>query len=196
LTIGASADRTIELARRAIELDPSSWLAHYSLAEAYADRLWNDWASFDEVAAEWLAEATRAVELDPGSGWARLVLAYYYGAANDGARYMNELERAADLADGDALLMVMVAGELPWAGQTPRAVDLLERAVRLDPESIDRHRRIQVIVYFYARRFEAAAAAIDDTTSETLGIGDLARHTMIYAQLGRPPTWSAGAPAC
>jgi class 3 adenylate cyclase/TolB-like protein len=112
--------KAIELARRAIEIDPSSWLAHYSLAEAYADQVFAGWVSFDEAAGEWLAEATRAVELEPGSGWARLVLAWYYAAANDDARYMNELERAADLADGDALLMAMVAGELPWAGQTAR----------------------------------------------------------------------------
>jgi hypothetical protein len=99
---------------------------------------------------------------------------------------MNEVERAADLADGDALLMVMVASELPWTGQTARAVDLLERALRLDPGSTDRHRWIQVGVYFYARRFEAAAAAIDDTAWETLAMSDLAKYVMIYAQLGRP----------
>jgi hypothetical protein len=99
---------------------------------------------------------------------------------------MNEVERAADLADGDALLMVMVASELPWTGQTARAVDLLERALRLDPGSTDRHRWIQVGVYFYAPRFEAAAAAIDDTAWETLAMSDLAKYVMIYAQLGRP----------
>jgi TolB-like protein/Tfp pilus assembly protein PilF len=178
--------KATELTKRAIELDPSSWLAHYALAEAYADRYWNDWSPFDEIADEWRAEASRAVELDPGSGWARLVLAYYYDAADDDARYKTEVERAADLADGDALLMAMVALDLPWIGQTARAAELLDGALRLDPRSIDRHRWIPAAVYFYARRFEEAAAAIDDTAWETLGIGDLARYTMVYAQLGRP----------
>lgn len=175
--------KAIELGRRAIELDPSSWLAHYSLAESYANRVWNGWASFDELADEWLAEATRAVELEPDSGWARLTLAQRYAAGNDHARYMNELMRAADRGEGDALLMVLIAGELPWAGQTVRAVELLERAVRLDPASLDRHRSVQASVYFHARRFEEAAAAAEAVTSP--GPNDMARSVMIYAQLGR-----------
>jgi tetratricopeptide (TPR) repeat protein len=154
------------------------------VAEAYSDRVWAGWATFDEVVApDWLAEATRAVELNPESGWARLQLAYYHGVAGNGARYAQELERAADLAGGDALLMVFVAGELPWVGQTTRAADMLDRAVRLDPNSIDRNRWVQVFVHFHARRYEDAATALEIIGAPTMD--DKVRGAMTYAQLGR-----------
>jgi hypothetical protein len=63
-------------------------------------------------------------------------------------------------------------------------VELLDGALRLDPGSLDRHRWLQVSVYFYARRFEEAASAAEAST--VLDVVELARHTMIYAQLGRP----------
>ena len=91
----------------------------------------------------------------------RLGQAEARAALRDGQRFRplrDELDAAADVADGNAALMVEVASELPWAGQTARAVEMLERALRLDPASSEATDGPGVSVYFHARRFEEAAA--------------------------------------
>ena len=141
----------------------------------------------------WLAVAKRAVELDPNDGWARLVLSDRYAFSNDLALSASELMRAADLAEGDGALMLEVGGTLPWVGQTQRGVDLVERGLRLDPGLVDESRWRQRDVYFFARRFEAAAAAAE--ASDDRHWPDFWK-TLIYAQLGRmaEPRTIAGEP--
>jgi hypothetical protein len=76
--------------------------------------------------------------------------------------------------------MIDIANELPYAGQTGRAVEFVERALRLDPALIDRYRCARRDVYFYARRFEDAAR-----TAEAMDHPSKLSTTLIYAQLGR-----------
>ena len=177
--------RAVELAKQAIELDPGFGRAYTLLAFLYEDQALDGFADYAAVADLWLAAATRAAELDPDSGWARLVLAQRYSMDSaDFPRFASELERAADLAEGDAANMVEVAGQLPWIGRTARAVEMFERAIRLDPASIDDYRYAQRNIYFHARRFrEAAAAAEALDTTDRMG---MARNVMIYAQLEAP----------
>jgi TolB-like protein len=175
--------KALELLRRALLLDPQFGRAYVTLAYTHAQRAWDGYAPFAEVAPAWLEAANRAVELMPTSGWARMTLAQRYVMENDFARYGDGLERAGELADGDALLMAEVANEMPWAGQTARGVELLDHALRLDPASAGEYGFAQVWVYFHARRFEEAAAAV-----EAIDNPDTARMmnaAMIYAQLGR-----------
>ena len=175
--------KALELTQQAIELDPYFGRAYSARAAIYQEQTFDGYARYEDVAAKWREAATRAVTLDPDNGWARVTLANSYAMDHDFARYATELGRAAELAGSDASLLVEVASQLPWAGQTGRALELLERGLRLDPGSIDNHRWAQRIVYFHARRFTDAAAATEATdTDYTAG---MAWNIMIYAQLGR-----------
>ena len=123
--------KVLELVRQALQIDPGFGRAYLTLAYTHAQRAWNGYAPFAEVAPAWLEAANRAVELMPSGGWARTALAQRYVMENDFARYGSGLEQAADLANGDAWLMAEVANEMAWAGQTSRGVGLLDRALRL-----------------------------------------------------------------
>jgi class 3 adenylate cyclase/TolB-like protein len=183
-----------ELIRRAIDLDPTFARAYGVLAATYRRQVQNQWAPRDAAMAGWLAAAKRAVELDPNDGWARIVLSDRYAASNDLALSASELMRAADLAEGDGALMLEVGGNLPWVGQTRRGVDLVERGLRLDPGLVDESRWRQRNVYFFARRFEEAAAETE--ASDDRHWPDLWK-TLIYAQLGRTAEmarWRANLP--
>jgi TolB-like protein len=175
--------KALELLRQALELDPGFGLAYVTLAYTHAQRAWNGYAPYPEVAPAWLEAANRAVELLPTSGWAPLVQALRHVMDNDFARYASGLERAGDLADGDAALMAELANEMPWAGQTARGAGLLDRALRLDPASAGRYDYARSWVYFHARRFEEAAAAVEGMDNP--GLPQVMNAAMIYAQLGR-----------
>ena len=124
--------------------------------------------------ARWLDAASRAVQLDPTNAWARYLLAQRYLYGNEMRRWWSEVQQVADMAQRDVRLMSELgAVDLPIGGQTARGVELVERAVRLDPARIDTYRWRQRNVYFNARRFEEAAAAAEaiDTTTTTRASG-------------------------
>jgi TolB-like protein len=175
--------KALELVRQVLQLDPRFGRAYLTLAYVYAQQAWNGYAPYPEVAPAWLDAANRAVELLPTSGWSRLVLAQRYVMDNDFARYGSGLEQAGDLANSDATLMAELANEMAWAGQTARGVELLDRALRLDPGSIGRYGYARSWVYFHAHRFEDAAAAVEAMNNP--GLPQVMNAAMIYAQLGR-----------
>ena len=128
--------KALELIQRALALDPRFAAGHIELALIYRQQIDAGFAgSVDEAMARWLETATTAVDLDP---------TYRLGAAGARHRYVYagefdlaapELERALELAPGNARILGAVAEQLPWMGQPERAVELVERAVRLDPSS-------------------------------------------------------------
>ena len=102
--------RAQELIRRSLDLDPTFAGAYGVLGATYRRQVQNNWAPREEAMAAWLAAAQRAVELDPNDGWARMLLSDRYGYSNDLALCAAELLRAAELADGDAALMILGRG--------------------------------------------------------------------------------------
>ena len=106
-----------------------------------------------------------------------MVLSDRHVYGNELALSASELRRAADLAEGDAELMIETGHGLVWIGQVERGIDLVERGIRLDPGQLDHHRWALRNVYFFARRFDAAAEVE----------ADLARR----AFLAEGPGWSA-----
>ena len=177
--------RAVELAKQAIELDPGFGRAYTLLAFLYEDQALDGFADYAAVADLWLAAATRAAELDPDSGWARLVLAQRYSMDSaDFPRFASELERAADLAEGDAANMVEVAGQLPWIGRRRAR----SRCSSAPSGSIPRRSTITATPSATSTstragsgRRPAAAEALD--TTDRMG---MARNVMIYAQLEAP----------
>lgn len=92
-----------------------------------------------------------------------------------------ELEQALELAPGNAGVLSAAADQLPWLGQSGRAVELIERATRLDP--ISGYPDILAQAYFFVGRFDEAAAALEGMDSPIRWPQLFA--TLSYAQLGR-----------
>ena len=124
----------VELIQRAIELDPAGSYGFEALANAFRQQVDQGWAPRDVAMARWLDAASQAVQLDPTDTWARYLLAQRYLYANEMRRWWAEVQRVAELATRDVTLMSELgAVDLPIGGQTARGVELVERAVRLDP---------------------------------------------------------------
>ena len=109
--------------------------------------------------ASWQAAANRAVELAPENAWSRFVKARWYLRNGSLTAFASEIERAADLVQ-DSQLMFLVATDLPRIGQSSRALDLVERGLRLDPLAVDRYRWAVQQLSFFGRRFDEAAGRI------------------------------------
>ena len=124
----------IQLARRAIELDPRVAFAYVQLGYAYQQQIDMGIAtSVDDAMAHWLEAARKAVSLDPSYPWARHLLARRYLYAEEYDLALPELERALELAPGNAAMLADVSLDLGWLGQSDRALELVERAVSIDP---------------------------------------------------------------
>ena len=174
--------KALELIQRALALDPRFAAGHIELALIYRQQIDAGFAgSVDEVMARWLETATTAVDLDPTYPWAWLVLGLRYLYAGEFDLAAPELERALELAPGNARILGAVAEQLPWMGQPERAVELVERAVRLDPSSY--YGDVQWQAYFFARRFAESAAAAVGQSSPSRWPPLFA--ALSYAQLGR-----------
>jgi class 3 adenylate cyclase/TolB-like protein len=172
-------DDALELIERAIAIDPHDPASYVQLAFICQKQIENGWAaSVDEAMARWLEAAKTAVDLDPTYAYAWLMLGKRYSFAGD-RRAAAELVRATELAPDNAEILAEVASELPWVGQTGRAVELIERAVRLSPTA--RFEWAQRVIYFFAGRFGEAADVVlaqDDPDS----VGEL-WATLSFAQL-------------
>jgi TolB-like protein/Tfp pilus assembly protein PilF len=176
--------QAIELLQRAIELDPTGADAHVRLARTYQQQVDNGWAPHDAAMARWLDAADQAVKLDPTSAWARYLLAQRYLYGNEMRLWWSEVQHVANMAQRDVRLMSELgAVDLPLGGQTARGVELVERAVRLDPARIDAYRWRQRNVYFNAGRFEEAATAAEAIDYDDYYVRFW--NTLIYAELGR-----------
>jgi class 3 adenylate cyclase/TolB-like protein len=171
--------KALGLIQQAIAADPHDPAGHVQLAFIYQQQILESWAaSEDTVLAGWLQAAKTAVDLDPTYAFARLVLGQRYAWTGD-VRAAPELERAVELGPGNAQILAEVAVEMPWLGKTGLALELIERAVRLN--STTDYRWSQRYVYFFARRFaDAAAAATGDADRPGQLIAVLS-----YARLGQ-----------
>jgi tetratricopeptide (TPR) repeat protein len=173
--------KALELFQQAIARDPRDPVGYVQLARVYHQQMIEGWAESNKRAmADWLEAARTAVDLDPNYAFARLALGQRYTWAGD-PRAAPELQRAAELAPGNSLVLTEVAAELPWLGQTARAEELIERSRKIDPAAGSLW--VQRMVFFFARRFADTAAAAEaenhpDRDSDPWG-------TLSYAQLDR-----------
>jgi tetratricopeptide (TPR) repeat protein len=110
----------VEHGRRAVELDPNSYLAHWGLAVALEIN-----AQYEEA----VLVAERALAISGRHGWALMTLASIYAAWNkrDNARAIYremEARASADFIPPSALSMAAAA-----VGEVDRAIELAQQAL-------------------------------------------------------------------
>ena len=174
--------KALELASRAVELDPRSAAAQLQIAFAMQQQVDAGWAaSREDAMARWLRAASAAVDLDPTYAYARVSLGRRYNFGLNFARAQAEFERAAALAPDNAEVLSEIGVELAFLGRTAEAVELTQRAARLDPNNDYRSQKSRAL--FFAGRFTEAAAEIEEITEPTRD--DKAFAMLAYAELGR-----------
>jgi tetratricopeptide (TPR) repeat protein len=167
----------------ALALDPL-----YARAVAAKSRTINlDWRYGWSEAAEGaldeaLALALRATELDESDarGFGELGYVHLYRREHDAA--ISAYRRARLLNPNDADLMSDMADALAHAGQSEEAVELLDRAMRLNPFYPDQYLWHLGGAYYNLHRYEEAIRAVESMQNITEGRRVLAAS---YAQLGR-----------
>lgn len=168
----------------ALNLDPL-----YARALAAKSRTINlDWrygwtGSADAALDEALALAIQATELDEtdARGFGELGYVHLYRREHDAA--ISAYQRATLLNPNDADLMSDMADALAHAGRSQEAVELLQKAMRLNPFYPDQYLWHLGGVYYNLHRYEEAIRVIESMQNPTEGRRLLAAS---FAQLGRP----------
>ncbi len=156
----ADTDRAIALFKQALALDPRYALAWTGLARVHMTQAGFGFAPIDEGFELAREAAQRALQLAPDLADAHLELGsvqqnHDWNWAAAGA----SLRRALELAPGDAHVLNGAARLARILGQHDKALELIGRALALDPLSVDVHREA-ALVYLMSDRFEDAATSL------------------------------------
>ncbi len=174
----------VDHAEKAVELDPN-------FARAYTARGWLRYFRINAI-EDWKREIDLvgndfrwAVLLDPADAEARMALGVYLIETGHPTEAAVEFDRAIDHSPANALILAVVAGNLPYLGRTEEAVVMADKALRLDPYMPHANRGALKDAYFFARRF-------DRTVEEITAIPEASRSrwaTVVlaasYAMLGK-----------
>jgi adenylate cyclase len=139
LTRASGHDNHLEarrLAGQAIERDPDYARAHAMLsliANAFYSNRWNEEFGSAATLERQLAAAARAVALDPHDALIRAIHAIALTGQQRFDEAIAEAEQTLALGPNDSEILSGVAAVLQRAGRNDTTVEVLHRAVRLDP---------------------------------------------------------------
>ena len=159
------ADKALPLLHQALVLQPDFAAAHAAAAYAYENRYMRGGMSdADKVAT--LRHARAAIEAGPDDSRTLATAGFAIGlVAHDYETAMNAIDRALELTSASAWAFGLGAVILGHAGQTARAIEYAERAIRFSP--LDReigHAYIGLaIAHCAAGNWEEAIAACGKT---------------------------------
>ena len=143
------------LFRKAIELDPQLARAYYGLATVQMYLIDLGLApSVDEALSTMMEAGKKAVELDPDDGKTHLALGGAYAYHGKAEQALAEFGRAETLSPSDADLLLVIAWSIPGFGETERAVNLAERALKLNPHYPDWYNQGLSYVFFFGEQYD------------------------------------------
>jgi len=173
-----------QLFRRAIALDPGLARAYVGLAWSSLNDAYLGWSDSPGQALENFFESARkAVELDHTDAEAHLALSTAYLIAKSNAeRSLSEIDRALSLSPNNADVLAQAAWNLGNLGQGRKALGLVQRAMRLNPNYPDWYDYALGVAAYYARDFKTSIAAMQRAQSQTTESRLYA--AVSYAQLG------------
>jgi serine/threonine-protein kinase len=185
-----SADTLAAIAAysEAVHLDPN-----YAIAFAARGYTLGTYAGFfatgHAVGETWdraLADAQKAIGIAPALGDAHMVLGavLLYGSF-DFASASTELERALQLAPGNAVVLYEYARLSAYLGHIDAAITAARRGVTLDPLNLRTHRELGDMLLFARRYTEALAAYQESITLDPAGaVRDHMKQGIAYYLLG------------
>jgi TolB-like protein/class 3 adenylate cyclase/cytochrome c-type biogenesis protein CcmH/NrfG len=154
----ADNNEAIALLKRSLDVDPGLARAWTALSFAYFQL--TDYVDSAENRRLGREAAQRAVQLDPRDANARAALAWQLGTNGDSVKSEIEFERALELNPNSADILTYYAGFAGYFDDSQegrnKAVELAERAIRLNPNGPLWAYGIYRIVYFDVGRYEEA----------------------------------------
>lgn len=172
-----------ELFHDAIELDPGFARAYGAMAKTYGIDWRFAWGDLgDEALDRSLELAKTAISLDHADCRGHSELGYAYLYKKELGLALREYETALRLNPNDADVMAETADALVYAGRCEDAVNLLNKAMRLNPYHPDWYLWFLGGAYFQLGRYEDAIDTLLQMTNTTEGGRLLAAS---YAHLGR-----------
>ena len=180
----AGIEAAYDLLRRAVEIDPRlarAWIKLYFVYKQLAN-LGIDPERNRELG---IAAAERAIALDPGDPEAHVVQGSSFGIRDDFVRAQAEYETALRMAPNSAAILTTYIGWASSFGEAERGAELVERAIRLDPNYPPSADRMFAIAYFMAGRYEEAARHFEKAGTERYARWSWGAHAGALAALGR-----------
>lgn len=156
--------KAIQHFKKAVELDPSYGRAHAALSLTYFSgsfgalikNLGVTYVGARLQSREYLKEALK----NPTS-IAHLVNARYYLARRQHDEAIIELERALAMDPNNSANIAAMANTISFTGRQKEAVDLINRAMRLDPHNPGRYLYLLGGAQFFMGNMEEAAALVE-----------------------------------
>jgi tetratricopeptide (TPR) repeat protein len=154
-------ERSIELYREAISLDPNFALAYTGIADAWASLSWNDFVPKATAFKEALSSVLTGLQIDDQISESHVSLGmvlWYFGT--DWSRAETEFLRALELNPNYAEACHQYAHLLTFLDRKDEAIRMMNRAVEMEPVSRIMYSCCGQILYF-AGRYDDAIARLE-----------------------------------
>ena len=157
---------------KAIELDPAYGKPYAKVAWAHLVDVWLGWSENSAHSmAEALKYATLSIARDDDEAWGHWALGGYHLFCGQHDRAVAAFQRALDLNPNDADVINDFGPCLSCAGRAKEGVEMIRKAMRLNPHYPEWWLLGQGQVYFDARRYEDAIATLGSLrTLDTIGV--------------------------
>jgi TolB-like protein/DNA-binding winged helix-turn-helix (wHTH) protein/tetratricopeptide (TPR) repeat protein len=147
-----------ELLRRATTLDPNYASAYAALAETYHLATVMGWAESPSAFLARAAEfANKALSLNESDVRAHVILGRIHIFYRRYEQAKAEIDRAIAINPNDADGLAGRGNVLMWSGQTKEAIEVLELALRINPELNPVDRAALSLAYYLKQRYGEAA---------------------------------------
>ena len=180
----ADVEEALKLLNRAVELDPDlarAWVELYH-THSVLSGFDGETESHTKLAAE---AAERAVRLDPSDAEARAVYAMGLGTANDFVRAKAEFDTALRMAPNQFEILTFYISWASTFGEAERGAQLVDEAVRLNPDFPMWSARIFTYAYFMVGRYDDALRMMDRLKADNYGTWLWPYRVGALAALGR-----------
>jgi TolB-like protein/tetratricopeptide (TPR) repeat protein len=158
-TTQVDTDKAIALFQRALAIDPNFALAWAALSRVHQVQAGFGFAQIDEGYERGRDAARRALDLVPDLAEGHVALGLIFETHDwNWSAADASLRRALELAPGDANALHAAAGLARVLGRLDEAVDLVDKAIALDPLSMRAHRQAALIYAIANRRDDAVAS--------------------------------------
>ena len=146
---------------RALEFDPNHSQAYAGLSWAYVFDYFNRWSDKPDDSLQLAKRAAeQAIEKNPREPFARYSAALAFMMSKDLDRAKTEAEIAISLNPNYALAYAVLGGVHTYSGRQPEAIQMIERAMRLDPAWAQQYLHFLGTAYLLAGKYETAAALL------------------------------------
>jgi len=169
---------------KAIEADPDCARAHAHLANWYAYAAFCHGKPLEEARQLTRSHAEKAIRLAPSDPVILAFVSEAYLMIGDQNLARRWIDEAIRLNPNHWSVMVYAADVLAWIGDVEEALNWRDRFARHDPVRMQATGEVEFEVYFFAKRFEDAVAAISGWQNPPLHL--LGQSAAAHALAGHP----------